>query len=606
MYLKHADLSKYEVIDIEASDLLLGVTRIWCLVSINAATGAVNKFVGHEEIRRWASELPSDVILVGHNIVSYDVPALNRVIGLNISLDRCVDTLVLSYLYHPKMFGGHSLEAWGERFKFPKGSYNDWSKFTPEMLEYCVQDVRLTVRLFTALTDRMRRRGFSELSCRIEHQIRAVVDKQERAGFYFDVPAAQRLYDHLRGVEANLSQSVRTLFPPQLKAVKTYEYRTKADGTPYSSYDRHVDQYPELRFNGDGTYTVFDWQTFNLGSPSQRVERLLSLGWVPQVFTKKTKKGGGGNPQVDEDSLVAFAEESGEKAVQALADWVVTNGRGNMVNTWIEAVWDDSHIHGSVLTCGAASRRMRHFKPATATIPGNKAKYGRECRELWTVQNRDTHDLVGVDAKSIQMRCFADVLPDPSAGRRYYDEEFCPDPHQENAEIIGIERGPAKNVFYANLFGAYPPKLASTAKLSSDKGVWIQNQMYEVTPGLKEATERAKAEFRANDGFLRCPDGGFVRCENESAALNYKIQPAEACVMKLAGIMLDKLIIEKGWDTHLRGSIHDEWQFSCPTGLSKEFGPAAANCIRDAGEELKFRVPMAGDFKIGKTWAETH
>lgn len=605
MYLKHQDLRKYWGIDIETDDL--NATVIHVAVCTNAADGSTHVFRDAETFRRFVVEHPG-TIWVGHNAISFDVPTLNRLWNASIRLDDVVDTLVLSYLYDPKMFGGHSLEAWGERFKYPKGNFNDWTKYSEEMLEYCKQDVRLTLRIFSALTERMARRGFSEDSCKLEHDIRVVVDKQQRNGFWFDIEAAERLYSRIRAEQEALAGPIQELFPPVLVSQGTYNYRTKADGTPYATFDKHMSTYPKLTLHeGTGTYEVFDYQEFNIGSPKQRLEKLLSIGFKP---TKKTKSG---NPSVDEDTLVAFANESGVKEAQAIADWLVLFGRGNMIQTWLNNVnREDSRIHGKVFSCGAASRRMTHSSPNTANIPGNEAKYGHEVRSLWGVQDREKRRLVGIDAKSIQMRCFANLLPDPAAGRRYWDEEFCPDPHQENADLIGIKRKPVKNVFYANLFGAYPPKLAATAgkvgtkKELAEYGAWIQSEMYRVSPGLKEATEAAKAELRQNGGFLRCPDGGYVRCLEESAAFNYKIQPAEAIVMKLANVLLDKIIINRGWGVYQNGNIHDEWQYDTPVALAEEFGQTAANCIRDAGEELNFRVPLAGDYKIGHTWADTH
>jgi len=607
MYLNHEKtLDKYWITDIEADSLT--PTRIWVVVCENAATGEVLTFLDREQFNRFVAA-NRDSYFVGHNFLSFDVPHLNRLWGCGIPFDRVVDTLVLSYMYDPRMKGGHSLEAWGERMKFPKLAHEDWSQYSPEMLERCKQDVRLTKRVFLALSSRMRSRGFSEKSCKIEHDIRVVVDKQERNGFYFDIAGAEQLLERVGREKDALAEPIRQLFPPVLKSQGIYNYRIKADGTPYASFERHLTQYPKLELDADaGTYEIFDWKEFNIGSPPQRLEKLLSIGFKP---SKKTKTGGW---SVDEDTLVEFANsKKGVPEAQAIADWLVLSGRSSMLTTWLNAVdRTDSRIHGRVLTCGAQSRRMTHFNPNSANIPGNEVKYGFECRSLWGVENPETHRQVGVDAKSIQMRCFANVLPDPNAGRRYWDTEFCPDPHQENADIMGIRRKPSKNVFFANLFGAYPPKLATTAgkegtsKEKAEYGAWIQEKMYEVTPGLKEATERAKAEFRANNGFLECPDGGFVRCTNESAALNYKIQPAEAVVMKVASIMLDGIIEEKGWDARQQANVHDEWQYEVEVALSQEFGGVASDCIRDAGEELGFRVPLAGEASIGLNWAEAH
>lgn len=619
MYLHHENLARYWALDIETDGL--NAQRIWVIVLRNIATGHRDVIASHDGrvAGPWLSWLAAhhDAIFVGHNVISFDVPTLNRLTGSTVSLDRCVDTLVLSYLYDPQMArpeglegnrGAHSLEAWGIRLRFHKDDFSDWSKFSQEMLDYCIQDVEVTVQLFLRLTARMRARGFSDRSCKLEHEIRHVIDKQQQRGFFFDIGAAGRLYGDLRGREAALAVPIRELFPRTLEIAGSYDFRVRQDGTPFASYQRHLERYPDLRFNeGNTRYDVFDWREFNIGSPKQRIDKLLSLGFRPTKFTKK------GNPQVDEETLIEFAKQSGVPEVQMIADWLVLNGRANMINTWLNNVDPtDSRMHGFVLSCGAASRRMTHSGPNTANIPSNEATYGRECRELWTVADPERDCLVGYDAKAAQMRCFAHFLPDPNAGRKYWDTDYCKDPHQLNADLIGIERRPVKNVFYANMFGAYPPKLAATAGRSGTKkeleayGTWIRDKLYETTPGLRELTEQAKAEFKANGGFMECIDGGYVRCPAENAALNYKIQPAEAVLMKQAAVMIDKRAMERGLDQYKVADIHDEGQHQSVKGDAEELGQLCVQALRDAGEELNFRVPTDGDYKVGRTWAETH
>lgn len=599
MYLNHADLSKYYICDIEGD--LIPSTKIYCMVVKNAATKEVWKFIGHADIKRFFDEAPHDAIFVGHNFISYDGPTLRRILAANVPSDRIVDTLVLSYLYHPGMPGGHSLAAYGERFGYPKDTFNDFSQFSQELLDRCEIDVELNLRVFTALCTKMRAVGFSEQSCRLEHRIREIIDAQQDRGFAFDVSGAMGFQGRLRATEYELGEKIRALFPPVLKVVKSFKNRTKKDGSPTAGYLRHLEQFPELRDHRVGNgYDGADWEIFNIGSPKQRLEKLLTLGFVP---TKKTKTGG---PSVDEESLIEFAKESGVDEVQAIADWLVANGRANMVGTWLDNVGGDNRIHGRVFSCGAASRRMIHNSPNTANIPGNEATYGEEARGLWMASPGLV--LVGVDAKSAQMRCFAHYLPNPSDGVRFYEEGR--DPHQENADLIGIKRKPIKNVFYANMFGAFPPKLAATAgfigsrKELEERGTWIQNELYRVTPGLREATEDARAEARRTpEGWMRCLDGGYVRCPGEHAALNYRIQPAEAVLMKTASVLLDERKKEDHWKV---GDIHDEWQFEVNPKEAEDFGRMAANCIRDAGEELNLRVPFDGDYKVGRSWAETH
>jgi hypothetical protein len=249
MYLKHLDLRDYIYIDGETDGL--NPSRFWCLVAQNIGTGELFELVGHEAIRSFFSRCPKDTIFVGHNAISFDVPHLNRLGLANIDLCRVVDTLVLSYLYGTQ--GGHSLEAWGERLKFPKGEWNDWSAYSELMLAYCIRDVELGVRVFNALTGRMAKRGYSESSCALEHNVRVIIDEQQRNGWYFDVPSAEKLLSSLRGEERDLGGQVHELFPPVLKSGGIYRYRTTKGGEPYASYLRHLEQYPKLTFNAQET-----------------------------------------------------------------------------------------------------------------------------------------------------------------------------------------------------------------------------------------------------------------------------------------------------------------------------------------------------------------
>ena len=44
------------------------------------------------------------------------------------------------------LVGKHNLESWGYRLQIEKGDFNkanDWSSFSEEMLEYCIQDTKL-------------------------------------------------------------------------------------------------------------------------------------------------------------------------------------------------------------------------------------------------------------------------------------------------------------------------------------------------------------------------------------------------------------------------------------------------------------------------------
>lgn len=608
MYLPKSELySKYWYIDCETDSL--NPTKIWMMCASRMDQNEIHSFIGHEEIRRFFDGLRGqEVYFVGHNAVSFDAPVTARLVGGTASLSNTVDTLVLSYLYDPALSGGHSLQAWGERLKDPKGDFHDWSGYSQEMDKYCQQDVRLGKKVARALWQRMARMGYSELSCNIEHEIRDVVNEQQSHGWYFDVAGAQSLVSQLRAEQSELEAPIRELFPRRLALVGTYKRRVRLDGSEFASFLRHREQYPELRFNeAGGEYSTYDWVDFNIGSPKQRVERLLEIGWEPQNFTEK------GFPKVDEESLLDFAEISGRPEAKAIAQWLVLQGRSSMIDTWLNNVnYEDSCMHGTVFTCAATTRRMIHSGPNTANIPKakKKVKYGIECRRLWRA--RPNRREVGYDASGLEMRMFAEYLNNDEATLLFTTG----DPHllnTRNLELPDEMRDlTVKNGFYCYLYGGGDGKLGITLKpelrggAAKEYGKWARGVFEKGTPGLARLVNVIQDEFRGTGGLLRTIDGGFVRCHSKSAALNYCLQSGGAILMKKAAIIHRQLIRENGLDAMMVGNIHDEIQLDTSEQDAEEVGRLGCESIRMAGEALKLKVPFTGSYKVGLTWADTH
>lgn len=599
MYLTQKDLERYWVLDVEGDSLEPSI--IWVTVVRNLKTNEVKEFYSAVDFNKWHSD---EHIYVTHNGISFDIPkAINKIWETGVSLDNVIDTLVLSYLYHPQMPDGHSLKAWGERLKCPKSDFEDFSKLSPEMVKYCIQDTLVTAKLFKALTKRMKKRGYSEESCEIEHKFRHLIDVQENNGFYFNKKEAIKLYRQLRKEEETLGEEIRKKFPALPKLIGEYKYRTKADGTPYASFIRHKENF-EIRWVDSSTYQTWGATEFNIGSPKQRVERLLSLGWKPTKFTPKR------NPKVDEDSLVEFAKESGIEEVQMIADWLVCNGRANMINTWLENLNDeDSCIHGRVMSCGAGSRRCTHSSPNTANIPGIRAKYGAEARGLWAA--RPDRLLVGIDASGLEGRVFIHYL-----GSKEAEEFMLNDPHTANAEAVikALQlsvsakdfRHTAKTLFYARLYGASDFKLGATVGGTEADGTIVRSAIDSNIPGFEALVKSIDDEWKKNDTFIETVDGGYVRCQSPHAALNYKFQSCGAIVMKQGAILHRNMLEEEELDALKVGDIHDEWQLDCNPDHADRVGRLGCLAIKKAGEALKMNIALDGEYSIGKNWAETH
>ena len=157
------------VFDLESNGLLNDVTKIHCLVIHEQETGetiAYNDEGNAEPITRGVQRLEDADVIVGHNVIGYDIPCLRKIYSWFAPTAMVVDTLLLSRLYHTDMpnidqtrkfkqmplqlYGRHSLESYGYRLGEYKGSFGkdtDWQEWSQEMQDYCVQDVNVTRKL---------------------------------------------------------------------------------------------------------------------------------------------------------------------------------------------------------------------------------------------------------------------------------------------------------------------------------------------------------------------------------------------------------------------------------------------------------------------------
>ena len=131
------------VIDIETNGLKNEATEIHCIVAKCYDTGKIKKWIQEEckEFGEWSKLI--DVFIM-HNGISFDAPLLNKFTNSSIQSEQIRDTLLESQLFNPIREEGHSLKAWGERLNYPKGEVETFDYYTPDMLKYCEQDVKVT------------------------------------------------------------------------------------------------------------------------------------------------------------------------------------------------------------------------------------------------------------------------------------------------------------------------------------------------------------------------------------------------------------------------------------------------------------------------------
>jgi len=573
------------VFDIETDGL--EATKVWCLVAQDAETKEVYKFTP-DNLDEGYKFLTTATRLIGHNIIGFDIPLVEKFGGVDLSAIEVIDTLVLSRLFNPTRDGGHSLATWGYKLGYPKIEFEDYYNYSEEMMNYCVRDVELNTKVLEEL--RKESKGFEKDCISIEQGVAKIMKQQEADGFEFDMPLALGLLAELREKKQLIESEVHETFKPKWVDTKQVTPYIKKDGN-LSKRGMTDEEYQ--RCLDTDNYNPFMRQTlqeFNLGSRKQIGEYLIDFGWKPDRFTPT------GQPIVDEKTLSKITHIHEAKLI---ADFLLLQKRIAQIDSWVEAVKDDGRVHGFVIPNGTITGRMAHRNPNVAQVPSHGSPYGKECRSCWIV--KDGYKLVGVDASGLELRMLAHYMDD----KEYVNEIINGDIHTANQNFAGLKsRDQAKTFIYALVYGAGDEKIGSIIKGSRTAGKQLRERFLSSLPAyrtLKERVDRA-----ATKTFLKGIDGRKLYIRNKHAALNTLLQGAGAILMKKALIMLDDILKLNTVDYRFVANIHDEWQIEVKESQADFVGEMAVKCIIDAGEHFNLRCPMDGEYKVGGNWSETH
>ena len=573
--------------DIECNGL--APDKIWCIVAKEYKGDTFIFRYDEDNIEDGIELLQKADILIGHNIIGFDIPVLNKLYNIDLLKDKeIIDTLVMSRLFNPVREGGHGLESWGYRLKIYKAEKPlKWDEFDPQMIPYCEQDVIVN----EALYDRLLLDGssFSKDSVEVEHEVTKILQQQEDHGFYFDEKKAMELLVSLKKRMKEVEDEVHKVFKPKWVDDKIVTPYIKKDGdlskrgltdAEYERVFQTKDYKPFMRKK---------YQEFNLGSRKQIGEYLKDFGWEPNRFTPT------GQPIIDEGTLnkIKHIPEA-----RMIAEFLLLQKRIAQINSWFDVV-ENKRVHGRVFSIGAITNRMSHRSPNMAQVPSIKSEYGKECRACWTVP--EGYKLVGIDASGLELRMLAHYMND----EEYTNELIHGDIHTRNKEIAGLKsRDKSKSFVYALLYGAGDAKLGEVVGGNKATGKRLRQQFLNNLPSFKSL--RSRVEEAAQRTYLKGLDGRKVFVRHQHAALNTLLQSAGAIVMKVALIMLNTLAKEEKITFNFVANVHDEWQVEVLEEEAARLGELGVRAIQQAGKYLNLRCPLDGEYKIGNGWDETH
>ena len=584
---------KQLVFDIETDDVK--ATKVWCICTLDIDTGEEKTFT-YENLDEGVEHLEGADKLIGHNIIGFDVPVLEKLTGAKLSGKNLVDTLVLSRLFNPVREGGHGLESWGYALGVPKIEFDEYQTFSQDMLDYCVQDVRLNFRVFQEL--KKLSKGFTPEAVKIEMETYKIICRQRDKGFMLDIPKSEELLSEINGKMDDVVVKVHQRFEPKKQTRYLYPQFSKTGSlmkTAIDNFGKNTRLGPiefsqmEEAVNANGKNVKIprvELTDFNLGSRKQIGEYLMEFGWEPKVFTPT------GQPQVDEKILSKV--DIPEAAL--ICDYLMYQKRIAQIESWLKAV-ENSRVHGFVNSNGTITGRMTHNSPNLAQVPSSNSPYGKDCRACWTVPRG--YKLVGIDASGLELRMLAHYLNDED----YTNEIVNGDVHTANQRSAGLEsRNQAKTFIYALLYGAGNEKLGSVAGGGAKLGSRLRKSFFDNLPSFRTLTTRV--ERAAAKGYLKGIDGRKVFIRSKHAALNSLLQSAGAIVMKKALIIFNEKIAHL--DAHFVANVHDEWQIEAEETIADSVGNIGVESIIQAGVELNLNCPLDGEYNVGSNWSETH
>lgn len=606
------------IFDIETDGLLHSLTKVHCLSIYDEATG---EHIGYppervlEGIYRIYDSRTTHTVC-GHNIIAFDLPALAKLYpwfkqdAFSTLLDTRVwsqlvvaDVWALSqrmpkwrYNCPPNLATSHSLKAWGYRLGILKGTTPDesWQTYSPEMLDYCMQDVVVT----RALVKELMKWTTSDSAVELEMEVARILRQQEENGVCFNVKAAEQLASKLLCELESLNAQLQLVFPEWqvLRKRAISKVNNKKLG----------------RVKGE-PYEIWDTVSFNPSSNPHVVYKLQQkYGWEPSVFTDK------GNPQMDDAILIDLENMGTMPEVTLIRQYRTARKILGYIsagdNSWLNHVGPDGKIHGNVQGCGAGTRRMTHNSPNLGQVPSNRAYLGKECRSLFGPP--PGYVMFGVDADQLELRTLSHYLY-PFDGGTYAEaavngsKEDQTDIHWRNAKAIGVDRDSGKTIFYAYVYGSGVGGLGKAVTKSWDQdlnhkvGTRIKRNLERGLPALVELKDTLLSTAKKR-GYLYDLDGQMFRLRSNHSALNELNQRAGAILMKRAEVWLDQQARALGLDFLWLLHIHDEWQFAVREKDVPVFRQLVTQAFEYTTSYYKMKCPITGKGGQGNDWSETH
>lgn len=559
--------------------------------------------------------------LIGHNIIQYDIPVLEKLYPQYNFTHNVLDTINLSMICFPE-YQKHGLEDWGSRLGFEKFNpvtgkeYTDeewkerkkikqtvWDVYTNEMGAYCKQDVRVTELVLWKCNVEELHPNVIELS----NNFSWIISDQVNNGCQIDKEGLLKLQAQIEVEETRAAEELLKQLPNFID----YEFKV---------YKR-ANQNKNIKA---GDIEAIEIVTpFNLQSTYHWMRYLKEkYGYEPPLVRRKGKDEP--TPCLDDEVLAGIEDKYPE--VKDLLLWKTANKIRKMIYTGDTSVYnlldEDGIVRGGVKTDGTVSGRCAHNNPNLATMPGVrtnddgiikgiKGKYAYEVRSLFIPRKGFVQ--VGFDAKGLEYMCLAHYINDKHFSVDVIENG---DIHTWTQQTLGFEtRRQAKTFEYAYLYGAGKQKLAEGLSAGTGKTYTVNDvniaikKFTSALPGLQKLNDDIREQFR-NKGTITGLDKRELHARSEYSLLNLLLQSSGAVVMKQCLVYfkqeLDKAGMELRKDYNFLLNVHDEIQAEVKEDKVEIYKECAQKAVDRTNKDLELNCKLQIDIKVGRSWAECH
>jgi hypothetical protein len=617
------------VFDIEANGL--DATRIHCLV-YKDQDGSLVELSDYEEMRAWLMKADC---LIGNNIIRYDIPTLERILGIEIGA-RLIDTLALSWYLEPERIR-HGLADWGEEFGIPKPDIDDWEGLTlEEYLHRCSEDVRINSQLwdrqYKHLLQLYEKDDGAAMRCvhYLGFKMKCAA-LQEKSRWKLDAERCERVLGQIVDDEAHKKEQLNSVMPK----VPVYSDKTrpakpfKQDGSLSVTGARWFNL---LRDQGlpedyDGVVTVLTaHKEPNAGSPVQVKNWLYSLGWEPETFKYKRDKETGNVRKIEQVNLPHGAGVCPsikrlfdvEPNLALLDGLSVLTHRKSILKGFLENVDEEGYVKAEIQ---GFTNTLRFKHRVCVNLPGIDKAYGKDIRGCLIAP--EGYELCGSDMSSLEDRTKQHYMwdHDPDYVREMMVPDF--DPHIDiavEANLMSAEeattfkeggspqhkalkkvRAIAKEANYACVYGAGGATVARGAGISKSEGDALVDTYWRRNWAVNAVAEEQRVRSVKGQKWLF----------NPVSRLWYSLRHEKDRFSTLnqgTGVYCFDTWVKHTLKRRLQltAQFHDEIVLCIKIGHRDKCRQLLRASINDANAELNLNRELDVDVQFGKAYSEIH